>query len=245
MKLILMRRLFLSLIFSLSLLAGTGEENLFSAGKNNSGSESVIQDNKNYQILYNGRIWRNLHSKVRGDQFLFTDAFMPGTVVMGNTLFRDLSLRYDIYNDELHIRTDKDIILQLNKEMVTEFSLEYNKRIYNFEKLEGDTLEIRPGYYNVLYKGRSELLVSYRKEIMLLAVDNKFDLFDQYHRLYLRKDNVIFPVRKKSDLAELFGVSKKDMKGFAKSRRISVTVKDPDSISSLAEFCDNLPEDKQ
>lgn len=245
MKLILMSKLFLSLIFSLSLLAGTGVGNLFSAGLCYSDKELVIQDNKDYQILYNGRIWRNLYSKVRGDQFLFTDAFMPGTVVMGNTLFRDLSLRYDIFNDELQIRTDKDIILQLNKELVTEFSLEYNKRIYNFKKFEGDTLEIKPGYYNVLYKGRSELLVSYKKEIMLLAVDNKFDLFDQYHRFYLRKDNAIFPVRKKSDLAELFGVSKKDIKGFAKTRRISVTVKDPDSISSLAQFCDNLPDDKQ
>lgn len=240
-----MRKLFLLLIFSLSILVGAGGENLFSAGKSTVDTELMIQDNKDYQILYNGRIWRNIYSKVRGNQFLFTDAFLPGTVIIGNTLFRDLFLRYDIYNDELQIRTDKDIILQLNKEMVTEFSLDYNKRIYSFKKLEGDTLDIKAGYYNILYKGRSEFLVSYKKEIMLLAVDNKFDLFDQYHRIYLRKDNVIFPIRKKSDLVEPFGLSKKDIKAFAKSRRISVTVKDPDSISSLAEFCDKLPGDEQ
>lgn len=245
MKLILMKNLFLSIIIPLFILEGTLAGNLYSAVTGKADAESVMQDKKDDQILYNGRIWRNLYSRVRGNQFLFTDAFMPGSVVMGNRSFTDLSLRYDIYNDEVQIKTDKDIILQLNKEMVTGFSLKYNNRTYNFEKLEGDTAVIKGGYYNILYKGGAEVLVSYKKEIMLLAVDRKYDQFDQYHRIYLRKGGVIYPIRKKSDLTELFGVNKKDVKNFVKSRRITVTVKDPDSISSLAEFCDNLPKDEQ
>jgi hypothetical protein len=245
MKLILMKNLFLSLIISLFILDGAGVRDLYSAGTGKADTESVMQDKKDYQILYNGRIWRNLYSRVRGNQFLFTDAFMPGSVVMGNRLFTDLSLRYDIYNDEVQIRTDKDIILQLNKEMVTGFSLIYNNRSYDFEKLEGDTTVIKGGYYNILYKGRDELLVSYKKEIMLLAVDRKYDLFDQYHRIYLRKGGVNYPIKRKNDLTELFGVNKKDVKNFVKSRRITVTIKDPDSMGSLAEFCDNLPKDEQ
>jgi hypothetical protein len=240
-----MKSLFLSLIISLFILEGVMGGDLYSAVIINTDTKSGIQDNKDYQVLYNGRIWRNLYSRVKGDQFLFTDAFLPGSVIMSNRLFKDLSLRYDIYNDELLLRTDKDIILQLNKEMVSGFSLEYNKRTYNFEKIEGETALIKGGYYNILYRGRSELLVSYKKEIMLLAVDRKYDLFNQYHRIYLRKDGLIYPIRRKSDLVKIYGVNKKDVKSFIKSRRITVTVKDPDSISLLAEFCDNFPEDEQ
>jgi len=245
MILMFMKNLFLSLIIPLLILEAALAGNLYSAGISKTAMEPAMQDNKDYQILYNGRIWRNLYSRVRGTQFLFTDAFMQGSVVMGNRLFTDLYLRYDIYNDEVQIRTDKDIILQLNKEMVSGFSLIYNNRTYNFKKLEGDSAVIKGGYYNTLYKGRAELLVSYNKEIMLLAVDRKYDQFDQYHRIYLRKGGVIYPIRKKSDLPKLFGVNKKDVKNFVKNRRITVTVKDPDSISSLAEFCDNFAKDEQ
>ncbi|OFY61142.1 MAG: hypothetical protein A2Y71_00310 [Bacteroidetes bacterium RBG_13_42_15] len=192
------------------------------------------------QILYNGRVWRNLYSRVRGNQFLFTEMFMPGTVSVSGKLFTGLELKYDIYNDELLIRSAQGIILQLNKEMVDGFTIEYNKRKYDFQKLEVNTDGPGEGYFNILYKGKSELLVKYKKGIQLLAVDDTYDLFNQYNRIYLNKDGEMHLINKKKNIINLFSGTNKDIMRFIKSRRLKVTRKDPDSFIPLVVFCDNL-----
>jgi hypothetical protein len=200
------------------------------------------QDIIENQILYNGRVWRNLYSRVRGNQFLFTDMFMPGTVSVSGKLFTGLELKYDIYNDELLIRSNHGIILQLNKEMVDGFTIENNNRIYNFQKLEEDTNESGEGYFNILYKGGLELLVKYKKDILLLAVDNTYDLFNQYHRIYLKKDGEMHLINKKNNIINFFSGKNEAIISFIKSSRLKVTRKDPDSFIPLVEFCDNLIE---
>jgi hypothetical protein len=192
------------------------------------------------QILYNGRIWRNLYSRVRGDQFLFTGMFMPGTVSINGKFFAGLDLKYDIFNDELLIRSNQGIIVQLNKEMVDGFTIEYNNRRYDFQKIKEDTNESGEGYLNILYRGRLELLVKYKKEIQLLAVDNTYDLFNQYNRVYLKKDGEMYLINKKKSIINLFGGNNKDIRSFIRSRRLKVTRKNPDSFIPLVEFCDNL-----
>ena len=206
--------------------------------------KSERQDIIKNQILYNGRAWRNLYYRVKGNQYLFTDMFLPGTVSISGKLFTGLELRYDIYNDQLMIKSDRAIILQLNKEMVEGFTIEYNNRRYDFQKLEEDTNEPDQGYFNILYKGRSELLVKYKKDILLLAVYNTYDLFNQYHHIYVKKDGEIYLINKKKNIINLYGGNNKAIMGFIKSRRLTVTKEDPDSFIPLVEFCDNLIEGK-
>ncbi|MGB8489561.1 MAG: hypothetical protein WCE64_00740 [Bacteroidales bacterium] len=200
------------------------------------------QDIFENQTLYNGRAWRNLYSLVRGNQFLFTDMFLPGTVSIGGKLFTGLELKYDIYNDELLIRSDRGIIMQLNKEMVNGFTIEYNNRIYDFQKLEKNADEPDQGYFNILYKGRLNLLVKYKKEVLLLAVDKTYDLFSQYHRIYLKKDGEMYLINKKKNILNLYSSNNKSIISFIKRRGLKVTRKDPESFVPLVEFCDNLAE---
>ena len=57
-------------------------------------------DTIDVQKLYNGRAWKNLYYKIKGDQFLFTTDFIPGSVTIDNKEFRNIRLKYDIYNDD-------------------------------------------------------------------------------------------------------------------------------------------------
>jgi hypothetical protein len=214
-------------------------------GRGDQGFQWPVPDNYEFflsldQILYNGRIWRNLYSGIRGDQFLFSSDFQQGSVNIGNKIFIDVELRYDIYNDELHIRTDQNIILQMNKEMVDAFTIRFNSRTYDFIKQREGSANEKHGYLNILYNGRLKLYVKYRKEILLLAVDNKYDLFTQMHRIYLEKDDEMHPVRKKKDIIDLFSDEKQKIRSFMKNNKVTVSRKDPDSFVRLVEFCDNL-----
>jgi hypothetical protein len=206
---------------------------------------SENHDSIEKQILYNGRAWRNLYSRVKGDQFLFTTDLLNGTVTIGPRTFANLQVKYDIYNDELLTITDHGIILQLNKEMIDYFSMSFNRKIYLFSRLDADSINTLSGYVNVLYDGNISLFVKYRKEILLLAVENKFDLFNQLHKIYLKKEGVIIQVNSKRDFLNQLKDHKQEVRSFIKSNKLKITKKNPESFRPVVEYYDRLRYPKQ
>jgi hypothetical protein len=230
-----MRRMILfysafSLIFScLSDIAGSGAI----PGK-------YSNDTIDVQILYNGRTWRNLYYKVRGDQFLYTTEFLPGSVTMEGKEFNNIPVKYDIYNDELLTITDHGIILQLNKEMVDFFTMNYQNQILKFKKLDADSLNSLSGYVNVLYDGGTSLYIKFRKEILLLAVENKYDMFNQINRIFVKKDGRIFKVDNKRELLKILEDQKQLVRSFIRTNKTRISRKNPGSFKPVIEYYDRL-----
>ena len=198
-----------------------------------------LPDTIELQILNNGRAWRNLYYKIKGDQFLYSPEFLPGSVTIEGRTFSNLKLKYDIYNDELIMITDHGIIIQLNKEMVESFSMIFDN-IYNFKKLEADTLNSLSGYVNILFEGSTSLYVKYRKEILQLAVENKYDLFNQVNRIYVKKDSVISRVDSKKEFLNLFKDKKQQLHTFIKANKLKLSRKNPESFKPVIEYYDTL-----
>ncbi|TFG41004.1 MAG: hypothetical protein E4H43_04935 [Bacteroidia bacterium] len=232
MKNLIRRKILLYSAFSL-ILACSSDIAVF-------GAVAEAKDTIDIQVLYNGRAWRNLFYKVKGDQFLFSTEFLPGSVTIDGKQFNDIPLKYDIYNDELLSITDHGIILQLNKEMIDLFTMKYENKIWNFRKLEADSLNSLSGYVNVLYNGGTSLYIKYRKEILLLAVENKFDIFNQVNRIFVEKNGQIFRVDSKGELLKLFEDQKHQVRSFIRNNKISISRKDPESFMPVIEYYDNL-----
>jgi len=200
----------------------------------------AANDTIDIQVLYNGRAWRNLFYKVKGDQFLFSPEFLPGTVTIQGKLFKNIPLRYDIYNDELLTITDHGIILQLNKEMIDLFTMNYENQILSFKNFEADSINSLSGYVNVLYDGGTSLYIKYRKEILSLAVENKYDMFNLINRVYVEKDGEIIKVGSKGELLKLFEDQKHQVRSFIRSSKIRISRKDPGSYRPVIEYYDKL-----
>jgi hypothetical protein len=199
-----------------------------------------INDSIDVQLLYNGRAWRNLYYKVREDQFLFSTEFLTGSVTVEGKTFNNLPLKYDIYNDELLTITDHGIILQLNKEMIDLFTMKYQNQILNFKRLDADSINSLSGYVNVLYNGSTSLYIKYRKEILLLAVENKYDIFNQINRIFVAKNEKIFKVDSKGELLKLLEDQKHLVRSFIRSNKIRISRKDPYSFKPVIEYYDKL-----
>lgn len=197
-------------------------------------------DTADNQILYNGRIWRNLYSKVRGHAFLFSDDFASGSVTVTGRTFNNVSIRYDIYRDELVAVTGNGFLIQLNKEMVEAFSVPHGGRTYEFIRMGSDTLRNPNGYVNVLASGTVSLLVKYRKKIVYLAVDNKYDQFEQLHRIYLMKDGTSYPVKSRKNLLALLGDRKQEIKTFIRKGNLKTVRKNPDSFKVVVDYYNML-----
>jgi hypothetical protein len=198
------------------------------------------QDTSGKQILYNGRLWRNQYYMVRGDQFLFTAGLLNGTVTINGRIFRDVLLSYDIFNDEIIAMNENGMMIQLNKEWIDEFSIDYNLRKYRFRNLDSDSLGNIDGFINVLFDDDLALVVKYRKEIVMLAVENKYDEFNQVHRIYLRKDSVYYPIRGRRDLLRHLKDKKPQLKSFIRTNKLQVMKKNPDSFVPVLEYYTNL-----
>jgi hypothetical protein len=193
------------------------------------------------QLLYNGRVWRNTYTGVRGDAYLFTKEFLNGSVTINGKSFDNISLLYEIHKDEVLTVSGRKIIILLNKEMVNSFNIEYNNRTYRFVNSADTPFELPDGYSNVLYEGNTGIYVKYRKVIDPRAVENRYDAFRQLQKMYVIVDSVAMPVNSKGQFFSLF--SKEDaqaLKSFVKREKLKITVKDPYSFIPVARYYDAL-----
>jgi len=203
-------------------------------------SAGPTSDTIDIQMLYNGRAWRNLYYRVKGDQFLFSPEFLQGSVTIEGKLFENIPLKYDIYNDEILTISDNGIILQLNKEMIDQFTMKYENQVLSFRNLVADTVSSLSGYVNVLYDGGISLIIKYRKEILTLAVENKYDMFNQISRVFVEKDGEITKVDSKGELIKLLEDQKHLVRSYIRSNKIRVSRKYPESFKPVIQFYDKL-----
>ena len=142
--------------------------------------------------------------------------------------------------DEIITPTNHGFILQLNKEMVDSFSITFQSKAYRFKNIQKDSLTGVNGYVNVLYNGKSSLYVKFKKEIALLAVDKKFDLFVQTHRIYLLKNGILYRLNRKGAMLKIFREVKPLIKEFIKENKIQVSKNEPDSFVPVVRYYDSI-----
>ena len=203
----------------------------------NTGLQDSIKEN---QVLYNGRLWRNIYYLVQDDQFLFSKEFLPGSLSVRGQTFTNIPLKYDLFADEILTPVDPGGILQLNKEMVDSFSISFQNKTYQFIKLQEDSLKGSQRYFNVLYKGRTGLYLKFTKKIGKLAVEGKYDKFYQLIRISFVKDNIVYPIRRKSDLLKVLIEDKALIKSFIKKNKLDITEKNPESFIPVIRYYDSL-----
>jgi hypothetical protein len=192
------------------------------------------------QLLYIGKMWSNKYTNVKGDQFLFSRNFLPGSLTINGNIYKNVLINYDIYNDEILIPKNNASIVQLNKEMVDSFSFNNGGINYRFVNAQIDSISDIKGFVNELYKGKSILFVVYKKEIEELAVDDKYDLFYRTYRIYFLKDGQIYQLTTKSDLLKILKENKTKIKDFMKKNRLKVSKKEPNSFIPVIRYYDSI-----
>jgi hypothetical protein len=193
------------------------------------------------RFLYNGRVWRDIYShKVVGDEYLYSRDFLPGAVTFNSRSFKNLKLKYDILNDEILILTYQGNILQLNKEMVGNFVLEYEHINHYFENLESDSTDLPKGYVEILYKGNTTLYVKHIKVISRLAQGKPYDSFEEASRVYFLKDGKIHRISTKKELISLLDDKQEQVRTFIRTHKIKVSKKIPESFVPVLRFYDSI-----
>lgn len=200
-----------------------------------------VRDNPQEDFLImNGKLWRNLYLGIKGNPYFMTGDFLNGDITFNGKVFSDRIFKYDTYNDEIVLWINTSTTIILNKEMVSEFNINYLGQKYHIINLGEDTTSIISGFVNVYYDGPTPLYVKYRKEIEILAVDNRYDLFIDLHRTYIKKDGQILQVSGKGELLKILSERKEQLKQYIKANKLRVTKKEPRSFIPVLEYYDKL-----
>lgn len=212
-------------------------------GENGLSAEATVcQDTlKNYQNLINGKIWSNRYKKFYGSSFLFEDYFLPGTVSINGKTYDNVSVKFDIYSDQVLIPINSAEIIQLNKEIVDSFSITYENHVYKFIRSGIDPMrsDEPAGYYNLLYSGKVSCFIKYKKYIRPGLEKGRDFEFVQSHQIYLKKDTVLYQISK---LKEIFGalmVEESEFKKYFRDGKQKLSVDNPVSLIPLLKFYDS------
>ena len=215
-------------------------------GSYNNGHSSIynqanIPDSlRDRQFLYNGTEWENAFRRITGDQFLFTNVFLPGSVTFNGRTFVNIQIRYDIYSDEIMIPRNLDQIILLNKEMVDSFYFVFNNNLYKFKKIIDDSGSEPKGYVNVLYEGRSALYVKYVKRISTYISDYSDGKFYEIYTIYFIKDGIPVQVTGMKDIYRILDNERDRIREYIKENKLKVTRKVPESFVPVIRYYDSL-----
>lgn len=201
---------------------------------------TVPQSPQEDYLIMNGKLWRNLYLGVKGSPYFLTGEYLTGDITFNGRVFSDRIFRYDLFNDEIVLWVNSTTTIILNKEMVSEFSFDYLGEKYHVMNLGEDSTSVLTGYVNVYYDGPTSLYVKYRKEIEILAVDNRYDLFIELHRVYIKKDDHIVQVSGKGELLRILSDRKNELKDYIRHKKLRVTKSEPRSFIPVLEYYDKL-----
>jgi len=196
---------------------------------------------KKNQDLYNGKVWTNKHRRINGDPYLFVNYFLPGTVSDNVKTYKNLTIRYDIFSDEITIPVNREEILQLNKEMVDSFTLSFENEVFKFIQIR-DTLsrvDGFKGYINVLYQQKSALFIKYIKLITPEITDKSDGDFLQTKRIFLVKDGIVSLIGSVNDLYKALNTNKTQVNEFLKKNKLKISRDKPKSFIPLIKYYDN------
>lgn len=156
----------------------------------------------------------------RGPLYFQTDSeWSNGTVYLSNgDSVANLFLKYNRLQDELIYYNQKNATsITLDKKQVSGFVLSVGMQRVHFKKISHTRSSTRSGYYEVLYKGNTDVLARRGSELKIcpsymsnsgIKKDRQYVISDRY--LIAGKENELLPIRlKRKSLLLKFGEDKK------------------------------------
>jgi len=156
------------------------------------------------QTLYNGKKYSYfLPPGTNGHQYLFSPDYVAGSVTIKGKCYQDITLNYDIFNQQLLLQYEDETgalsIIEMSKAWLESFTLGN----MNFEFLN---LEQNPRLFQVLGEGPVRILYYWRKNLNLDIAVGSSDFFftNAVRDSYILLDEQLKPIRTKRSLIGLF-----------------------------------------
>lgn len=193
--------------------------------------------------LYNGPEYNFHDHAIQGSAyFLDVNSFTPGNVNYNGILFNDVPILYDLNTDQVAVMLyDHYTMFSLLNEKVESF--EYLN--HHFINISSDTVSqnpvMKPGFYDELYSGRSEVLVKRSKAILVQSGPSGPEkYFSPSVDFYLKKNNVYYNITGKSELLKVLNDRKKEIEKYIRDEDLNYRKNPEEALVKIAAYYDRL-----
>lgn len=226
-------RMYLSVVFLITICSNGWAQNTF---------QEIIEDNpfKLQRSIVNGVSWTN-SVLYKGNRFCGSSNWKKGEVLLGDKLYKDVLINYDVVDNELILFDDKvgdEKYVKLNKELVSKFQYTDNKELKTFVKR---TLPNTKGedFYEEVFKGTVSFYIKHKKSVNKeIGTVYMGKLYDS-NTLYLVDKNGANTFHSKKKLTQLLGNSKL-LKKYIREHNLSINKENPSDIVLLLNYNEEL-----
>jgi hypothetical protein len=202
----------------------------------------VLKAYRSDQVLINGIYNENYYRNALGHPFMLENRFYPGYIVIHNKRFNNLSLKYNLFEQNVVLVHDLNTSNQVEYippvAFVSEFSLN-GKLFRRYRNEEG-----KESFFQVVYDGKIKCLYSWEKERIesfhnARVASYKFN--DEVKKSYLLIDNKLFKYRSPGSFIGLFPKElASQIKNFCRKESINLSTAQDLAMAKLLSFCEEL-----
>lgn len=189
--------------------------------------------------LHYGRVYQEKYRiKSKKTKFFPEPDFVFGSLVFNGQPYFDISLKYNVYDDELLMQVDKRFggdILQLHKKQVSNF------KIGNHFFVKIDTTEMTAGFYEVVLENPVFLLLKKHRKSIKELLGKKlifYEFENEDEDFFLQYQNTYHSIEKISTLFSVFPKYEAELKSFDQNQDSSLPF--DSRLESLLEYLDTL-----
>lgn len=185
-----------------------------------------------HAALFVGKVETGYPSTVyKGHPYWYTDQFCQGSVTYKGLVYKDILLRYDVYQKQL-VMNVKGVNVCAQMPLVEEF------------KMEDCRFVRRSGEFVALLHESPHMELIQQMQCALadeLKDRNKaVKIFNRKEKFFLIRHGVMFQVDKLKSVQKLFPEHKKALKRFAKQYNLNFTDYRQSSLTTIVKYADEL-----
>ncbi|MCF2503549.1 hypothetical protein L0663_09195 [Dyadobacter sp. CY107] len=192
------------------------------------------------QNLYNGRQYYVYDNRSEEHQFFEFRKWHNGVLMYDGQRFDSIPMLYDIFKDEVIIKHFNGDHILLQSEKIDYFYVDN----HTFERLEAGkdiNEQMRTGFYDVLYNGKTRTIVRRVKQRQEKIVDKMvIALYPQKNNFFIRKGDRYHGVSSKKSAFNLFPEYKKELRKVLKDQKIKYRKNREVAIVTIVETYDKL-----
>jgi hypothetical protein len=215
---------------------------LFSPGQSPSTTDSLISIYYKQQGLtlpiFSGRKYYGYGANIEGNPYYFYPDWQTGSVLYEGVRYNNLSVQYDIYQDQVLVTNSIGLPFNLYSERVEEFSLPN----MTFVRLRPDkNHDLKEGFYQKLVDGK---LTVYARRVKILdekvdvtGIERKFIASNVY---YVQKDGKYYVIRNKRSIYNLLDDNRSKINDFLSERNIRYKTDPETTLIQIAQLYNQL-----
>lgn len=200
-------------------------------------SESVQSESR----FINGSEYRDSYGRANGHQFFLSENWHTGSLVMDGKRYRQLSLRYDIYADQLiynHIHESGIYAIKLNSFKIDSFLIS-GHRFCKINSGASPGEGIHPGFYELISAGHASFYQKWQKRYND-PTQNSPGEFVLDKELYILNQDIYHKISRKPGLIKALDDREKEIRDFIKEKHLYIGSGDVSTIKQVVDYYNSL-----